>query len=307
MKRLLLLSLGALRFILLAPAAEADKANVEHVFLERSAISAADEACNLFSDGERFALKAGLYQAEGELLRANYSQDKIDDTADEVRAHAKSLGCDNPVVREAAQSVRDSYRAFAKINAMDYPGAHGVWSASRETHDQWALREQDKPTGVILGLHRDKKNGELRLAAALPDSMSTPASAQLFIRDPSRMGQPWLGSLYGSSGALTPTPRAMTKTEWAGETTDEDDISGNGYTIFFFSKTAIARIEALDPREAVLLELTPDPREKTQTPVRILFEAGDFRAAHNFVLIPQPTYKPPNDDKSPAKPAGKAG
>ena len=69
MKRLLIL--GALRFVLFAPAAEADKAQVEHAFLERSAISAADEACNLFSEGERYALRAGLYQAEGELLRAN--------------------------------------------------------------------------------------------------------------------------------------------------------------------------------------------------------------------------------------------
>lgn len=296
MKRFLIL--GVLRFALLAPAAEADKAEVEHAFLERSAISAADEACNLFSEGERFALKSGLYQAQDELLRANYSRDNIDDKADEVRAHAKSLGCDNPIIRNAAQSVRDSYRAFAKLNAMDFPGSHGIWQASREVHDQWALRETDKPNGVIFGLRRDKKTSELRLAAALPDKMDAQASAQLFIRDPARMAEPWLGSLFGSSGALTPTPRAMTKTDWAGETAEEDDISGNSYTIYYFSKTAIGRIEKLDPREAVLLELTPDPRAKVQTPTRILFEVGDFMAAHNFTLIPQPTYKPLSDEKA---------
>ena len=59
----------ALAAMFAAPAALADTAAVQRTWLERVAISAADKSCNLFSDGERLALKSGIYQAEGELLR----------------------------------------------------------------------------------------------------------------------------------------------------------------------------------------------------------------------------------------------
>src|SRR5262245_32742967 len=106
--------------LLAAPAAHADTAQVERLFLERTAITAADAACNLFTDNERLALKAGLYQTEGELLRANYSPEKLAGLAQEVRAHAKSLGCDHPSVLEVAGVIRSSYRAFTKTVYLDY-------------------------------------------------------------------------------------------------------------------------------------------------------------------------------------------
>ena len=61
----------ALAAMFAAPAALADTAAVQRTWLERVAISAADKSCNLFSEGERLALQSGIYQAEGELLRAN--------------------------------------------------------------------------------------------------------------------------------------------------------------------------------------------------------------------------------------------
>jgi hypothetical protein len=282
------------------PAAPSATSAVERAFLERSAISAADDACNLFTAAERYALKAGLYQSRDELLRANFPRDEIDDTAASVRAHAKSLGCDHPSVRQVAATVRDSYRQFAKTNSLEYNGAHGVWRASRVAADQWALSEVDKATGVAFGLRNgviDKKKPGLRLAVAIPVGDTLPSAVQLYIRDPAKLDEPWLGSLFGSTGRLTPTPRAMTHTEWAAETAEEDDITGDPFQVYYFSAAAIARIEALDPREAVQLELTPDPRAADQKPVRLLFEVGDFRAAHNFVLIPQPTYTPPGEAK----------
>ena len=283
----------------LAAGAQSPTAAVERAFLERAAISAADDACNLFTTGERYALKAGLYQSQNELLRANFSHDKIDDTAASVRAHAKSLGCDHPSVRQVAATVRNSYRQFAKTNYLEYAAGHGVWRASRVSADQWALSELDKATGAAFGLRNstDKKKPGLRLAVAIPVGDSLPATAQLYIRDPARLDEPWLGSLFGSTGQLTPTPRAMTRIEWAGETAEEDDITGDPFQVYYFPEAAIARIDALDPREAVQLELAPNPRDKNQQPVRILFEVGDFRAGHNFVMIPQPTYAPTPDAK----------
>src|SRR5262245_30828394 len=96
---------------------------VERTFLERTAIAAADQTCNLFTDGERLALTSGLYQSEGELLRAGKDPDELADMADEVRAHAKELGCAHPSVMEVAATVRSSYRQFAKTTALDYPAA----------------------------------------------------------------------------------------------------------------------------------------------------------------------------------------
>ncbi len=236
-------------------------------------------------------MKAGLYQSEDELLRANYSQAKIDDTAAEVRAHAKSLGCDHPSVRQVAATVRDSYRQFAKTNYLEYSGSHGVWRASRVDGDQWALNELDKTTGAMFGLRRSAdKDHKLRLAVAIPVGDTTASAVQLFIRDPAKLNEPWLGSLFGSNGQLSPSPRSMTRPEWASETDEEDDITGDPYQIYYFSNDAIKRITSLDPREAILLELTPDPRAANQKPVRISFEVGDFRAAMNFVQIPQQTY-----------------
>ena len=280
--------------------AQSPTAGVERAFLERTAISAADDACNLFTPAERFALRAGLYQSQNELLRANFSLEKINDTAASVRAHAKSLGCDHPSVRQVAATIRDSYRQFAKTNYLEYAAGHGVWRASRVAADQWALSELDKATGAAFGLRNstDKKKPGLRLAIAIPVGDSLPATAQLYIRDPQRLDEPWLGSLFGPTGQLSPTPRAMTRIEWAAETGEEDDIIGDPFQVYYFPETAIARIEALDPREAVQLELTPNPRDKNQRPVRILFEVGDFRAAHNFILIPQPSYAPSPEDKT---------
>jgi hypothetical protein len=303
--RLRLESFAALVAVLIAQPAGAQSAApsappsatsaVERAFLERSAISAADDACNLFTAGERYALKAGLYQSQDELLRANYSRDIIDDTASGVRAHAKSLGCDHPSVRQVAATIRDSYRQFAKTNYLEYNGARGVWRASRVAADQWALSEVDKTTKIAFGLRNntDKKKPPLRLAVALPLGDTLPSAVQLYIRDPAKLDEPWLGSPLGATAQYTPTPRSMSHVEWAAETVEEDDITNDPFQVYYFSDAAVARIEALDPREAVLVELTPNPRDKDQKPVRVLFEVGDFRAAHNFVLIPQPTYAPP--------------
>jgi hypothetical protein len=298
--RLRSLAFAAPALAVLALSARADTADVEHAFLVRSAMSAADDACNLFTDGERYALKSGLYQTQNELLRANYSRERIDDAAAEERAHAKSLGCDSQIIRGVAATIRDGYRQFAKTNYIEYAGGHGIWRASRVAQDQWALSEVDKASGAILGLRRDKKK-ELRLAIALPVNGTPPASVKLFLRDPSLMIEPWLGSLFGGGSQLVAAPRAMTRPEWAGETAEEDDIVGDPFYVYYFSKAAVDRLEALDPREAIQLELAPNPREKNQTPTRILFEAGDFRAAHNFVLIPAPTYTPAPDAKVEAK------
>jgi hypothetical protein len=282
-RALTLLSLA----LLAAPAAQGDTAQVERMFLERTAIAAADTACNLFTDPERLALKSGLYQAEGELLRANYAPVKLASLAGEVRAHAKSLGCDHPDVMQVAGTIRSSYRQFAKTNYLEYPAANSTWGASRSEHDDWAVMQTDKTTGIVFGLRRGEKFDELRLAVGIPAKGRAPSAAQLILRDASKMRDPWLGSLFGSASASARPPRAVARPEWADDAEESEDSVGDPIYVFYFSQAALDRMQLLDPREIVHLELTPSPMAKDKTAVTVAFETGDLRAARAFSLIPK--------------------
>jgi hypothetical protein len=272
--------------LLAAPAAGADPSLVERTFLERTAIAAADASCNLFSEGERLALRSGLYQAEGELLRADYTHQKLENLAAEVRSHAKSLGCDHPAVLDVAATIRSSYRQFTKTNYLQYAGGTSAWDASRSEHDDWAVKQADKTTGIIIGLRRGDDFDDLRFAIAVPADGRAPSSVQMFVRDVKKMREPWLGPIFGTK-TLAPAPRSIARPEWPAEREEDEDVVGDPFYVFYFSETAIERLELLDPREAVQVELMPSQIDKGKTPIKITFEVGDLRAARAFALIPK--------------------
>ncbi len=293
---------------------------VERMFLERAAISAADKSCNLFTDGERLALRSGLYQSEGELLRHNYDPAEIAKLAGQVRMHAKALGCDHPSVLEVAGTIRSSYRQFAKTTAMDYPAARSTWAASRSEHDAWAVMQVDKKSGFIFGLRRvtDEKaktnpeTGEkpfkLALAIAIPYDDKPASAVQLNLRDANKMRDPWLGPLFGGDLQLAPSPRSISRPEWAGKMEEWEDNVGDWFNVYYFSPSAIERLEMLDPREAVQFEQTANPKADAKTKERalakIVFEVGDFRAARAFAMIPAPAPSALASAASPPKAAG---
>ena len=293
----------ALAAMFAAPAALADTAAVQRTWLERVAISAADKSCNLFSEGERLALQSGIYQAEGELLRANKTAAEMEKLAAEVSSHARSLGCAHPSVVEVAATIRSSYRQFAKTSYLEYPTARSTWGASRSGHDKWAVSQTDKTTDVVLGLRRTKDAGVIRLAISMPAKGMEPSSVQLVLRDPSKMPEPWFGSIAGATKELSAAPRSIARVEWAGEIRKGEDAVGDPIWVFFFSVDAINRLESLDPREAVRLDFVPSQRAKDQKVKSISFEVGDFRAAHAFALIPPPEYPAPQDAAAAAAPA----
>ena len=285
----------ALAAVLAAPAALADTSGVQRTWLERVAISAADKSCNLFSEGERRALQSGIYQAEGELLRANKTPEEMERLAAEVSTHARSLGCAHPSVVEVAATIRSSYRQFAKTSYLEYPAARSMWAASRSVHDKWAVSQTDKATNVVLGLRRTKDADLMRLAITMPARGMEPSSVQLVLRDPTKMPEPWLGSIAGQTKELSAAPRSIARVEWAGEIRKGKDAVGDPVWVFFFSAAAITRLEAMDPREAVRLDFVPSQRAKDQKVKSVSFEVGDFRAAHAFSLIPPPEYPAPQE------------
>jgi hypothetical protein len=274
--------------IAIAPIALADAAALRRTWLERVAISAADKACALFSEGERLALRSGLYQVEGELLRAKQNRAEMTRLAAEVSEHAKDLGCGHPDVVSVAATVRSSYRQFAKTSYIEYPAARSTWGASRSEHDKWAISQTDKASGLIFGLRRTPgKPDEFRLAAAMPARGATPASAQLVFRDVEKMPDPWFGSLSGKDGKLAAPPRATSRLIWASKVMAGKNEVGEPIWIFVFDASAIDQLELLDPREAVQVNLLAAPRAKDQTTRQVTFELGDFRAARAFAMIPK--------------------
>lgn len=283
--RVLSLSLLSLA---IAPLALADAAALRRTWLERVAISAADQSCSLFSEGERLALRSGLYQVEGELLRAKHSRIEMTRLAAEVSERAKSLGCGHPDVVSVAATIRNSYRQFVKTSFMEYPAARSIWGASRSEHDKWAINQTDKASGLIFGLRRTPgKPDDFRLAVAMPARGATPASAQLLFRDVEKMPDPWFGSLSGKDGKLAPPPRATSRLAWAGKVLAGKNEVGEPIWIFTFDDDAIDQLELLDPREAIQVNLLPAPRAKDQTVRQVTFELGDFRAARAFAMIPK--------------------
>ncbi len=285
---------------LAAPPAWSDLKAVERSFLERSAITSADKSCDLFSDGERLALKSGLYQAEGELLRANYKRSQLDRLAGEVAAHTRALGCDHPNVAEVAATIRASYRQFAKTTYLEYPSAHAVWGASRSVHDAWAASQKPAANGAQAGLRRSADSKDIRFAVAIPANGPMPIAAKILLRDPARLADPWLGSALRSTGQLSAPPRSVTRSEWAGERKLERTVTGEPIQVFYFPAAMLDRLEALDPREAITIEVTPSPRAKDQNPISAMFEIGDFRSARAFVMIPAPEYPAPSAGKAAA-------
>jgi hypothetical protein len=280
-------------FLVAAVPAWADPAAVRRTWLERVAISAADETCHLFSDGERLALRSGLYQAEGELLRAKTNPAEMRRLSAQVSEHARSLGCGHPEVVSVAATVRNSYRQFAKISYLEYPAANSMWGASRSEHDRWAVSQTDKNSGLMLGLRRVPGDPDAtRLVVAMPARGVTPASAQLSFRDPEKLPEPWLGSLSGVSAKLSAPPRSVSHLEWAGKVMGGKDEVGNPIWIFSFNPSAIEALEQLDPREAVQVNLIAAPRAKDQAPKQFTFELGDFRAARAFSMIPKTEAEP---------------
>jgi len=272
----------------IAPVALADAAALRRTWLERVAISAADKACALFSDGERLALRSGLYQVEGELLRAKQTRSEMARLAAEVSERAKNLGCGHPDVVSVAATVRSSYRQFVKTSYIEYPAANSTWGASRSEHDKWAISQTDKVSSLIFGLRRTPgKPDEFRLAVAMPARGATPASAQLVFRDVEKMPDPWFGSLSGKDGKLTTPPRATSRLIWAGKVMAGKNEVGEPIWIFTFDAGAVDQLELLDPREAVQVNLMPAPRAKDQTVRKVAFELGDFRAARAFAMIPK--------------------
>ncbi len=127
----------------------------------------------------------------------------------------------------------------------------------------------------MLGVALDRQGAAL--TAVIPDAAGA-AGARLVMRDPELAPAPYLDPNARGLAGRTP-PKTVARVWLASERGPAPaGLAKAEAQAFRFPDSAIEALAALDPREAVVLELVFPSRDGEQTR-RSLFEVGDFAAA----------------------------
>jgi hypothetical protein len=251
----------------------------ESLFAERTALLALDAKCDLLTAPERAALEASTAQARGALLRSGWSQTQAHGLAKRAAFAGAKRACTDAAVSKAVSNARAGYASWTRLHAMRFPGAHGAWSARRTPDLDGFLLRQDGH-GSAFGIRETAGEGRLTLAMPLHTQASAPRTARLILRDVSKSAQS-MADLRKSPAAtlpdLAPLPAMQTALLPSLRTQARLDNPKRTLAVYEFTDTAAGLIAALDPREAIFIEL-----DGTQGK-RIYFEVGDFAAALAFL------------------------
>ncbi len=280
--------------------------DAESLFIERAALRAANANCQILTSDETNALDMGYWLVRTTLIRSGRSLDQIDRVGEEAANYAATKACDDPALEGATARLTDAFKAFARIPFMEFPGEARQWTATRTLTDVWAAwqatPQEDARFGLIYPVRAsdplafaepDEEREPFMLAAmlALDPSDKMPATARLVFRDSKITPEPWLGGLFGDMGAQLPTPpRAFSTQVFANsrKLVDAPPYADDNKTpgaLFMFDPSTRPLLEALDPREAILIEFLPSDRDRTAKVRRIRMEVGDFQAASAFASI----------------------
>ena len=239
------------------------------LYVERTAMTAADARCGLFGEELRAALDAGRLQARNAAVRAGADPEAIARADRQAVAAATRSACDSDSLRSAADHVRAAFDGFSQTRRITYPGERADWRADRtaggEQH-RWRLAQDAAFDGgrMVFGLAGRDGRPVLLALASFADGR-TPYAARLAVRDVDRAGQPYLGLGGEGAAGLDLMPETMTS-GWA----------------FRFPAEAAATLAELDPREAVAVEFL----FSDGTPVRRAYvEVGDFAAGRAFLRM----------------------
>ena len=322
-RRLCRRSLAAIVLISCAFPAFAQK-DAESAFVERAALRAANENCQLLDDSETLALDMGYWQARGALLRGGYGLDGVDRMQYEAADYARSKDCDDEAMIGASDRLKNAFLAFSRTPYMELDGQFRQWTATRTLTDVWGVHQEDPDSGVRLGLiflnrARDpfasadptQPRETPVFAALLPMAKGAkpPAFVRLIMRDPTKDNHPWLGGPFGRGGGpLSVVPRGLSKQHFASEriVIDAPPYEDDGETpgaLFLFDNNVQRAFENLDPREIIRIEFIPSDRAENTDRLDVIMEVGDFRASAAFSAIPrqrpQTTEIAQNDANSP--------
>ncbi|MCR5878843.1 hypothetical protein [Phenylobacterium sp. J367] len=265
------------------------------LFVERTAMMAADGRCGLFAPEVSQALAAGAAQARGTALRAGVSADKLKAAERDARGRVARVACRSPDMTVTAERVRNAFDGYTRLARMTYPGDFAAWKADRipSYKVRWRLAQEARfgRDRMTFGLIGSEDAGTLMAVARFADG-AEPYGARLVTRDTIRTWGPYLDRYYGGPTSALPLTRrvppasaqtgymAQTRTQANPELLADDMKSG---WAFRFPAGAIGRLSSLDPREAVVVEFLFAGGTR-----RAYVEVGDFAAGRAFLTAGSP-------------------
>jgi hypothetical protein len=270
----------------LAAASPAFAAGAGDVLFERTLMSAAGARCRLFAPDVAAALVAGGRQARGAALRAGVDPDVLDGVEARARRRAAATACDAPELIAAARKVEAAFAGYSRMPTIVYPGAFATWRAERRALG-WRLSQAARPAPgpAVFGLaEAGPRRDVLTFVAGWPGALGA-SGARLVVRDPAKAPRPYLDPRRKDLAGRSP-PRAASRVFLA---SDRDaappELTPAGAAsaaAFRFPAAAAEALEALDPREALTIELVY-PGRRGERVERITFEVGDFAAGRAFL------------------------
>ena len=259
------------------------------LFFERTAMTAADNRCGLFTPEVSAALAAGAAQAKGAALRAGVDPKILSTREADARRYAARLNCKSPQVRAEAARVQQAFSGYSRVTRMHYPGDVADWRADRGTGKaaRWRLA-QDAAFGggrMTFGLAGREGANALVAVAQFADGQK-PYAARLVLRDGTRTLGPYLDTRAKTVPLSRKLPpRGATRAFMAEARSEADELllpkgSEDGWA-FRFPATAAQALAELDPCEAIAVEfLFPGERVRTA-----YVEVGDFAAGRAFLQV----------------------
>lgn len=248
------------------------------LFAERTALLAGDAKCHVLAANARTALIATTGQARYAALRDGWTADALTGVAARATNAGAGRGCTDPLLLTAAKSATAGYQGWAGFQAMTFKGADRTWAA-RRTPDPagWMLSQAlgaNAQFGVLM------IDGKERLALMLPPGAA--ASTTIYFRNTATapnpiLGVPGLAVQPGLAGRATPRSMATARLPSA-RTIDRRDKQPERL-MFTFPATVLSDIAALDPREAVEIELA----QPSGKPTKLYLEVGDLAVARAFL------------------------
>ncbi len=252
-----------------APAAAAAADGAAALFAERTALLAADAACAVLASPVRAALAATAIQARAEAFYAGWTPARLDGVAVRAAAAGRARPCADPEIKAAAQRAQAGYAGWAQQHEAHFAGASRAW----------AVRRTPDPEGFLLVQRLDGARFGLRdegLTAVLEWGGAPPVAARLSFRDSDRATRPLTdipGRAAQGLAAGAPSPEAA-RTVLA-----RARAVAGAQARFTFPDATLRALALLDPRESVVLEVTP----AKGPPVRLYIEVGGLAAACAFL------------------------
>ena len=241
---------------LLLLSAGADAQTDRDIYAQRALARALDDRCSLFTESARLALDGAYLQARGDLLRAGFAADRIDQTYDQITRNASNQPCDSDATLSAAANIHSAFIGWQRERYQNYVGAPNIWQANRPYgYDSWVVAQT--LTDVELPLQIGLYNSDLEYSLAIAANTSAGiASLTVRFRDIAiapTLYDPSLGGLLMVEGmpswtSYLPPPEASFRYIPVARWTDES------LTYFGFGESALEAFAALDPREAALIE-----------------------------------------------------